>query len=65
MSSILVSSEPNQFSKFCLYLSQPAKKPRIIFKFLYNFPTMITIPILLHVLRQISFELTMLFLYYV
>jgi hypothetical protein len=35
-------------------------KPRIIFKFLYNFP--MTVPILLQVLRQISFELTMLFL---
>jgi hypothetical protein len=33
-------------------------KPRIIFKFLYNFPMMITAPILLHVLRHINFELT-------
>jgi hypothetical protein len=35
-------------------------KPRIIFKFLYNF--LMTVPILLQVLRQISTELTMLFL---
>jgi hypothetical protein len=40
-------------------------KPRIILKFSYNFPMMITIPILLQVLRQISFKLTMLFLYHV
>jgi hypothetical protein len=41
----------------------PTMKPRIIFKFLYNFP--MTVPILLQVLRQISSELTMLFLYHV
>jgi hypothetical protein len=70
MSSLLVmiliipSSEVNQlWTKFCFYLSHPAMKPRIIFKFLYNFP--MTIPILLQVLRQISFELIMLFLYHV
>jgi hypothetical protein len=40
-------------------------KPRIILKFLYNFPMMIVVPILLQVLRQISSELTMLFLYHV
>jgi hypothetical protein len=40
-------------------------KPRIIFKFLYNFPMMITVTILLQVLRKISYELTMLFLYHV
>jgi hypothetical protein len=40
-------------------------KPRIIFKFLYNFPMIITIPILLEVMRQISSELTMLFLYHI
>jgi hypothetical protein len=37
-------------------------KPRIIFKFLYNFSMMIIVPILHHVLRQISSELVMLFL---
>jgi hypothetical protein len=42
-----------------------AMKPRIIFKFLYNFPMMIIAPILLQVLRKISSELTMLFLYHV
>jgi hypothetical protein len=41
----------------------PAMKHRIIFKFLYNFS--MTVPILLQVLRQISSELTMLFLYHV
>jgi hypothetical protein len=68
MSSMLVmiliipSSEVNQFwTKLCFYLSHPAVKPRIIFKFLYNFP--MTVPILLQVLRQINSELTMLFLY--
>jgi hypothetical protein len=40
-------------------------KPRIIFKFLYTFPMMIIVPIVLQVLKQISFELTMLFLYHV
>jgi hypothetical protein len=40
-------------------------KPRIIFKFLYNFHMMIIVPILIQVLRQISYELTMLFLYHV
>jgi hypothetical protein len=38
-------------------------KPRIIFKFLYNFP--MAVPILLQVLRQINSELTVLFLYHV
>jgi hypothetical protein len=41
-----------------------AMKPRVIFKFLYNFPMMKTVPILLQVLRKISSELTMLFLYH-
>jgi hypothetical protein len=40
-------------------------KPRIIFKFSYNFSMMITVSILLQVLRKISSELTMLFLYHV
>jgi hypothetical protein len=40
-------------------------KPRIIFMFLYNFPMMNIVPILLQVLRQISSELTMLFVYHV
>jgi hypothetical protein len=61
---IIPSSEVNQFwTKFCFYLSHPAMKPRIIFKFLSNFPMIV--PILLQVLRQISSELTMLFLYHV
>jgi hypothetical protein len=34
-------------------------KPRKIFKYLYNFPMMINVPILLQVLMQISIELTM------
>jgi hypothetical protein len=29
------------------FTSHPAMKPRIIFKFLYNFPMMLTVPILL------------------
>jgi hypothetical protein len=53
----------SMLAKFCFYLSHPAMMPRIIFKFLYNFP--MSVPILTQVLRQISFELTMLFLYHV
>jgi hypothetical protein len=44
------------------FTCHPGMKPRIIFKFLYYFPLMITVPILLQVLRQISSELTMFFL---
>jgi hypothetical protein len=55
-----INFEPS-FTSTC----HPAMKPRIIFMFLYNFPMMITVPILLQVLRQISSELTMLFLYHV
>jgi hypothetical protein len=33
--------------------------------FLYNLPMMITVPMLIQVLRQISSELTKLFLYHV
>jgi hypothetical protein len=39
-------------------MSHPTMKPRIIFKFLYNFHMMIIVPILLQVLREISFELS-------
>jgi hypothetical protein len=56
MSSMLVMIliipcfEVNQFrTKFCFYLSQLDMNPRIIFKFLSNFP--MTVPILLQVLR--------------
>jgi hypothetical protein len=40
-------------------------KPSIIFNFLYKFPMMINYSYMLQVLRKISSELTMLFLYHV
>jgi hypothetical protein len=41
---LIPSSKGNQFrTKLCFYLSHPAMKPRVIFKFLYNFS--MTVPI--------------------
>jgi hypothetical protein len=64
MSSMLVCFEANPFlTEFYFYLSHPAMKPWILSKFIYNFPMMIIVPILLQVLRKISSKLTMLFFY--
>jgi hypothetical protein len=48
---LILSSKANQFRTKFSFTCHPASNPRIIFKFLYNFPMMIMVPILLQVLN--------------
>jgi cytochrome bd-type quinol oxidase subunit 2 len=59
---VLRQNSSKHSSPFTFHL---AMKPSIIFNFLYKFPMMINYSYMLQVLRKISSELTMLFLYHV